>query len=145
MLPSLATLDQLKDRATVDDDIVAQAALDDASALIRAVARKSWVDTEGVLTDVPDVIQTICLAAAIRRVNNPMGYASEQISQYSYRYAGSEAAGIVYLTDDEKRLIRDETRTGVTSIEMEVPGIKYQYGVFLPTIPDTGPIWVGEA
>jgi phage gp36-like protein len=146
MLPSLATLDQLEDRTTVENPTVAQAALDDASALIRAHAGKSWVDAEGALTTVPDVIQTICLAAAIRRVNNPMGYASEQISQYSYRYAGGSQSGSVFLTDDEKDTITRSLAAQVWTLITEVPGIKYRPNSgYLPTDPDTGPLLVGDA
>lgn|SRR5690606_5684537 len=123
MLPSLATLDQLKDRMNVEDDIAAQAALDDASALVRGVARPcTWVDDEGNLTEVPDQIQVIVLNAVKRYLNNPDGYASIQVSQFSASVRGAGAAGTVTLTKDEKlEILRVVRGSLVRSVQLSAP------------------------
>lgn len=125
MLPSLATIDQLSDRMTIEDEAEAQAALDDASALIRGVARPvTWTDDAGELTEVPDQIQVICLNAAKRYLNNTEGYASIQVSQFSASMRGAAASGTVMLTKDEKldilRIVRGSLlRTVQTSAPLK--------------------------
>lgn len=119
MLPSLATLEQLRDRMNVEDDAAAQAALDDASALVRVVAHPcTWVDSEGNLTEVPDGIQVIVLNSVRRYLNNPDGYASIQVSQFSASVRGASASGSPTLTKEEKLDIR---RIVVGSLLRSVP------------------------
>lgn len=108
-LPSLATVEDLAARlpggiATADEDR-AQAVLDDVSALIRAEAETDWLDDEGALDDVPDVVVTVTLAAARRAWLNPDGKVSETIGSYSYRVGDAGGVGVM-LTEEEKRLVR---------------------------------------
>lgn len=107
MLPALAPLDALKARLalTLDeaDEPRAQAALDDASALIRAEAGgTTWVDDDGELleNEVPDIVVTLTLKVAKRSIVNPDDVAQEGAGSYTVSFRE------VYLTSDEKRLIR---------------------------------------
>jgi hypothetical protein len=82
-------------------------ALEDASALIRSEASKTWEDEE-----VPDVIKTICIAAAKRSFINPDAIRSVSIDNYSTSFGSSSPD--VYLTAAEKRLVRKAGgKTGV--------------------------------
>lgn len=124
-LPSLATVDDLATRlpggiAAADEDR-AQLVLDDVSTLIRAEVETDWVDDAGALSGVPDVVVTVCLAAARRAWTNPNGVLSETIGSYSYRLPDAAVAPGVFLTDEEKRLIRRAAGTvdaGVSSVEL---------------------------
>lgn len=87
----------------------AQAALDDASALVRAEAGKSWVDTDGTTITAPAQVLTIVVKAALREFKNPDGFSSEQMGDYSYR---TDHTGGVYLTDDERRIVRQAAGAG---------------------------------
>lgn len=81
----------------------AQAALEDASALVRAEAGKTWLDSGGVTVTAPAQVVTIVIKAALREYKNPDSFTSEQLGDYSYR---TDAVGGVYLTEDERRIIR---------------------------------------
>lgn len=113
-LPALATLEQFAARlpggVSEDDETRAQAALEDASALIRSAAGgTTWTTTndadEVVLADnLPDVIVMICIAAARRAYVNPEGIRAESPGGYSVTYADSSAD--IYLTREERRRVR---------------------------------------
>lgn len=119
-LPAFATLEQLADRVTVDDEARAQAALDDASVEIRSIAGVSFVtDDELDFTSYPvwaeDALVKVCCASAIRSLANPAGEQSETIGSYSHSFAN--ASPDVYLTANEKRLVRRAAgRTGLGTI-----------------------------
>lgn len=116
-LPALADLEALAARLpggiAEADEPRAQAALDDASALIRAEAGEDWVtDTDELDTDeLPDVAVTVCLAAARRAFVNPDGVTSEAIDGYQTQYRNDSAD--VYLTRAERRLVRLAVGRGV--------------------------------
>jgi len=102
-LPALAPVEDLEVRLGKSCDRPrAQAALDDASALIRAEAGQTWVDADGNLDGVPDIIVTLAMKVARRAVLNPDGHTSESVGPFSV----SMAPGDVYLLDSEKRIIR---------------------------------------
>lgn len=83
----------------------AQAALDDASALIRAEAGNNWTnDEDTALEDVPDIVVTVCLSAARRAFVNPDGVTAASVGDASQSY--SESSLDVYLKASEKALIR---------------------------------------
>lgn len=114
-MPSpLASLDDLEDRLgrTLDGGELARAhaALADASVLVRAAAGRSWLDsTTGELTEVSDLAVSVTLSAAKRAVDNPDGYVSERIGDYSYTRASAPAGGEVggvYLTEEERMALR---------------------------------------
>lgn len=109
MLPAFVDVETLAARIPggidVDDEARAQAALDDASTLVRAAAGIDWVDEHGQLVaDVPDVVATVTAAAARRAFVNPEGLAQETVAGYGASY--SSASGDVYLTKTERKLIR---------------------------------------
>lgn len=81
------------------------AVIDDASALVRAEAGRTWVDpVTAVLLDVPPAIKAVTLRVAIRAIENPEGFTAESGGDYSYSRKGVEDG--VYLTDREARMIR---------------------------------------
>lgn len=120
-LPALVSLEDFALRVggiSAADEDRAQAALDDASALVRAEAGENWVDADDAIEAVPDLIVTIAVAVAIRAFRNPEGVRSETIGNYSVAYADSSTA--VFLTEGERRLIRRAGgRTGIGSISIE--------------------------
>lgn len=138
-LPSLASVAALEARLGVEPDSLAdtdlaraEAALEDASILVRAEAGKSWVDGLGALSGVPDPVATVVVLAAARAYRNPDGLASESIGgAYAYSY-GSEAQGGVYLTDAERRIVRVSASAsrGVYTV-----GTPSAYGV-RPRVPE---------
>lgn len=117
-LPALASLEALSDRTPggigEDDETRAQAALDDASALIRAEAGDDWVtdDDPPELDEdaLPDVVVTVCCAAARRALVNPDGVTQESLDGYSTSYRNDSAD--VYLTKAERRLVRSAAGRG---------------------------------
>jgi hypothetical protein len=105
MLPPFASVDDLETRiGPVDDEARAEAALDDASALIRAEAGKTWVTSTALDADVPDILAVVCITVARRVIENPNGVASESLGDATINY--ENASGDVYLTAGEKRLVR---------------------------------------
>lgn len=111
-LPALAELSDLEARLGVDlsgsDSTRAQAALDDASAVIRDEAGVDFLDPEDDASldpDMPAVIVTICLAVAMRAYDNPNGERSESLGSASVSHGVYGQAG-VYLTPTERRMVR---------------------------------------
>lgn len=78
----------------------AQAALDDASALIRSEAGS---DFDG---EVPDVVASICLAVAYRAFRNPDGTTQTSIGDVSISFKREGVGGAVWLSQAERRAIR---------------------------------------
>ena len=118
MLPTLATLDQLKARVDVADDARATARLEDASTAVRSVARENYVDEDGdLLESIPDAIVLVTLLAAARALENPKGVTGEQYGQYSYQISGGGGGG-VYLTKQEQRWVRAAANGSVHSLQL---------------------------
>lgn len=107
-LPALVSLEDFAVRVggvDASDEARAQAILDDASALIRVEAGdEDWVDANGDLEDVPEVVVAVTVAVAVRAFFNPQGVRSESIGTYAVTYADSSTA--VFLTAGERRTIR---------------------------------------
>lgn len=131
MLPALATLEALEIRlggvALVDhgdptdpDGLRAQAALEDASALIRSIAGVDYVDShDELLLDIPDVIPAIALAAAGRAFVNPQGAVQSSVGDVSLTLSRGESAGAVFLTNPEIRAIKKASGAAtIGSIDM---------------------------
>ena len=157
MLPAFATVEDLAARVpggiAEADEARAQAALDDASAKIRSVANRPWVDAAGdVVEDLPDIVFTVCLKAAQRCFDNPEGLASESIGTYAE--TRPNPSGDVYLTAEERRDIRRAAAGGsgglwtqpTTRGPLETPGRDGRCGdtVYVDVvggspIPFTGP------
>lgn len=122
MLPPLASLDDFQTRyPDNDDDERATAALEDASSEVRAFTGLTWVDEDGALTDVPDIVQVITMRAASRVYANPDNYRSEQIGQYSYQYSSTSDGSL--LTAAERRQLVRAVGQGVHSLRLVRDGL----------------------
>lgn len=96
-LPALAMVSDMEARLghTIDDAnerLRAQALLDDASALIRFEANRTWMDETvdpSVLGPVPDFVVSLTAQAALRGWFNPAGIESAQLGAVSVRYGGA--------------------------------------------------------
>lgn len=119
MLAALGTVADLENRLGVEPGSIegndftrAESALADASTLVRAEAGVPWVDADGV-PYAPDVVVTVVVKAAIRGYRNPDGVGSESYGgAYFYNYAPGETS--IYLTDEEKEIVRRAARTSAT-------------------------------
>lgn len=106
-LPALATLADLDARLPTElrgavDETRAQAALDDASALVRQEAGVAWTNEAGTaLEDVPDIVATVVLEVARRALNRSFTYGAEN--------EDSRDAGL-FLKASEKRIINTATQ-----------------------------------
>lgn len=117
MADPLATIEQLQARMrttfTGADEAFAQAALADASALVRLYGLP-WPDP----ATAPEVAVGIVLAAAERRVRNPEGYRMELEGSYSYQLPASAPTGVA-LSPSEIDLLRELAgRGGLVSVEV---------------------------
>lgn len=121
VLPAFATVEELAFRipggiATEDVDR-AEAALADASALIRAEAGKTWVNDLNELSGVPDAIVAVTIAASRRALTNPDGVASETVPDYSRTFAATSLSADIYLTKGERRVVlRAAGRSGLWTL-----------------------------
>lgn len=111
MLPALATVDDLEARLGLDADTLAgperaraQAALDDASALVREETGQDWVDP--VTTDItaPAPLVRVVLGASLRNFRNPDSEISQTIGPFSRTLKAAEVG--VYLTPAELAIVR---------------------------------------
>lgn len=123
--PSLASIDDLSSRLPANSGTVdatrATAALIDASAVVRLEAGEDWLDDDGVLETVPDMVVAVTCASAARAYLWSGNVMSEQVGSWSAQYASREDA--LSLTPSEKRLIRRALTgsTGIGSVELESP------------------------
>lgn len=120
--PALASIEAFEvrlGRTLGDDEDRAQAALEDASALIRLEANKTWVTGNTIDSDVPDVIVSICLRAARRAFENPSELSSEAIGNFQQAWR----IGNVYLTSDEITVIQHAVGggSGMVSVSASTP------------------------
>lgn len=117
MTTPLADAEALNDRLGGEfgdlDQNRLNAALDDASALVRTEAGLTWLDINDDLDSVPDIVVTITLSVARRIYENPRGIVHETTGPFSARF-GEQAAQAIYLTDTEKEILnRYRTTSGV--------------------------------
>jgi hypothetical protein len=123
--PTLADIWQLQQRipgGIAEDDLArALAALEDASAWIRAEAGEDWLDDDGALETVPGAVVSVCCSVARRILDNPDGLLQESVAQYSY--SRTNATTDVYLTKQEKAIIRKAAGNGggLMSVPFEGP------------------------
>jgi hypothetical protein len=78
--------------------------LDDASSLVRHVARRTWVDANGDLTDVPHIVVSITASVARRMWDNPTGAVHETAGPFSVRRS-EQAGDVMYLTKTERSVL----------------------------------------
>lgn len=94
------------------------AIVDDASALVRTEAGRTWVLGDGVPDVVPPTIAAITIRIAIRAIENPEGFTTESGGDYSYSRKGVEDG--VYLTEREARMVRKAAgKTGLWTQPLE--------------------------
>lgn len=120
MADPLATVAQLTDRLgralEPGEEPVAEAALADASALVRHYGLP-WPEA----ATAPSVAVGIVLAAAERRVRNPEGYRMEMEGAYQYQLPASAPTGVA-LSQAEIDLLRELSgRGGLVSVEVQRP------------------------
>lgn len=106
----LAPLSELEIRLGLDVDTLsgvdkkrADAALKDASALVRAEARQDFLDTNGV-PNPPEAIVRVVLGAALRTYRNPNAEIEQTVGPFDRTIKSSEVS--VYLTEAEKAIVR---------------------------------------
>lgn len=105
--PALATLDYLEARLgyEVTDPAQAQARLEDASAIVRAYASKTWLDVDGhLIADVPEDIAGVVAGMVERIIRNPDGAVAETAGPFQ-RQLGPRAAERLYLSAMDKLVI----------------------------------------
>lgn len=123
--PTLADIWQLQQRIPggIDDSDLARAlaALEDASAWIRAEAGEDWLDVDGNLEAVPGAVVSVCCSVARRILDNPDGIMQMSVAQYSEGRVN--ATTDVYLTKQEKAIVRKAAGTGggLVSVTLEGP------------------------
>jgi hypothetical protein len=141
MTVSLATLDALKARVPggieQPDEARAQAALDDASALVRQAVGTTYLDEDGVtlLATVPEIVASITLQCALRGfLNPPDGLRQTNLDGYGESF---ERGGI-YLTSDERSTLAavpiSGSRKGLTVISTtRMDDEEARYAFWAPT------------
>jgi hypothetical protein len=105
----LATIEDLEERlneAVGDALLQAEARLRDASAIVRAYAGETWLNDDGELEDVPDDIPGVVASMVERASRNPAGITQETAGPFA-RSFGSDASQRLYLTANEKLIIRN--------------------------------------
>lgn len=133
-LPALATIEDLEARfgETIANTTQATARLEDASAIVRAFAGRTWVDDEGELSGVPDGIPGVVASMVERATRNPEGATQSQevVGPFSLnRSFGPDASARLYLTQMEKLVIRDAVGSrgigimAVTRGDLETPAV----------------------
>lgn len=101
-----------------DDLEQIEALLEDASNLVRACVAPELDDTEAPLTGNLRALIPIILSMVRRSRENPRGLTGEQLGDYGWQAQG--AATSVYLTRNEKRLVRKIVGVlGVKELEQE--------------------------
>jgi hypothetical protein len=111
MLPALAPLSELEARLGLDagtlagaEKVRAQAALDDASTLVRDETRQSWVAPDGATITAPAPLIRVVLGAARRNQTNPDAEIAQTVGPYNRTLKADEVS--VYLTDAEIAIVR---------------------------------------
>ncbi|WP_435109395.1 hypothetical protein [Nocardiopsis synnemataformans] len=105
-LPLLVTLKEFGEwvgEGDLTDNTQAEMVVRAVSGLVRGEARRTWVDEDGALVEVPENVRTIVFEAAARRWRNLEGYTSETDGDYTYRQEAENAS--VYLNEDEKDIL----------------------------------------
>lgn len=86
-----------------DEYGLVDALLTDASALVADVAD---LTTAWTAATVPATVLTVVCAVVRRALDNPSGLQGESIGDYTWRGAKAGETSTVYLTADEKRIVR---------------------------------------
>lgn len=129
---ALATPDDVATRLghDVDDEDQVQAWLEDASALARAYAGKTWLNSEETeLLDEPADVAGVVAGMVVRLINNPDGVTQETLGQFSQSY-GKDASQRLFLTAADKLILKAAAgRTGIGTLpttrgHLETPRVR---------------------
>lgn len=99
----------------------AQAAIDDASALVRTCVAPllDAVETPTTATTYPAVVAVV-VAMVRRELTNPRGLTQESLGDYSYSSGGDGGVASIHMTKREKRIVRRAVgKLGAGSVAME--------------------------
>jgi hypothetical protein len=117
-MTALATVSQLEARLgrVLDgtDLTMAEAALDDASTMVRAYGLP-WPDP----VTAPGTAVSVTLAAAERRMRNPEGFRQEMEGGYQYAYAASMPTGVELKPSEIKLLQATSGVSGLFGVPIE--------------------------
>jgi hypothetical protein len=142
--PALATVEALQERLGRTLDGVnatrAQAALDDASALVRSAANKTWVTDEALDADIPDVVVAITLTAARRAFENPNGLASQNIGSYAYTRESAGTPGLFLTADEVAALQLAAGDNGLGSVPAVTPWSLYGSDEYIEVVSSDKPL-----
>lgn len=134
------------------DGIRAEANLEDASALIRSVAGMDWTEADSgdsgfALSEVPDIVKSITIAAAIRAFRNPGGASQASVGDVSISFSGKSDESAVFLTKQEAAAVRKVAgKSSVGSVDLEtgiLPGRGSRDPLFAPVEGGGDPIPIG--
>ena len=121
MAEPLATVQELEVRLgeplTGEQLAMAEAALNDASAVVRAYGLP-WPDP----STAPDIARSITLSAAERRMRNPEGYRSEIEGSYQYHRPAAAPLGVELTKGEIRMLAAAGGLGGVYSVPIASPG-----------------------
>lgn len=135
-LADLAGMEVRLRRALSDAEATAaEAAIDDATALVRAETGRTWLDENGT----PDPqVAGIVLSVALRAFRNPEGFSSQTVGSWTGTVGGGgqDVASGVYLTTHERRQLQSLMGAGgLVSLTVVRPEF----------IGDDGTVWVPVA
>lgn len=121
-LPPLASVDELSARTGQSYDgrdwVRAEAALSDASALVRGEAGLDWYDPDTEAITAPGVARAIVLRLAAQVMRNPLGYTSETAGEFTYHLPAGQA-GMVLTAADRRVLQRIAVGGSLASVSIE--------------------------
>jgi hypothetical protein len=113
MMPPLVTVADLEKRLGVAvgslaglDLARAEAALSDASALVRLAGTSDFMAPDGLTVLAPDAALVVSVRAAERAYRNPDNYQGESLGDGSYSWQAGQGDALVYLTSGETTLVR---------------------------------------
>lgn len=138
MLPSLATLEDLE--ARLDDlpnrEIArAEAALSDASTLVRTEVGLTWVDADGELTTVPDVAVMVTLQCARRAF---VGEVFRGQDLEGTPFVESAIGRPLYLSKSEKAALATITgNSSLFSVDVTRGDLDYFNAAYIGAEPDS--------
>jgi hypothetical protein len=130
--PALATSADVAARLghDVDDEDQVQAWLEDASALARAYAGRTWLNAdETELENEPADVVGVVAGMVVRLISNPDGVTQESLGQFSQSF-GSDASQRLFLTAADKLILKAASgRTGIGTLpttrgHLETPRVR---------------------
>lgn len=111
---------QIRANATLDEGETAQvqALIDDASAEVLDVGDSTW-DADSV----PGVVVSVVYQMVRRAIENPHGYQSERLGDYSYVRAadGVEKSAMTMTKDEYRKVRRAAAKSNVSTVGVRRP------------------------